>query len=113
MDLQLIIKWLLVSALILILSLIIPGIKIKGYLEALLVSLGLAVVNIYLEPIILRITSPINAMTYGIFAFIVNALLILLVSAILPGFKVKNFWSALIFSLGLAIAFYFIPNLKF
>jgi len=45
------------------------------------------------------ITIPITVFTLGLFLLVINALIILLASAIIPGFSVDGFWWALGFSL--------------
>ncbi|MDX5421728.1 MAG: phage holin family protein, partial [Hymenobacteraceae bacterium] len=42
-------------------------------------------------------------LTLGLFLLVINALIILLASAIVPGFTVDGFWWALLFSLVLSI----------
>ena len=63
----------------------------------------LAIVNTFLTPVITLLTLPINIITIGLFTFVINALIILLVSNFVPGFKVDGFWIALVFSIILSI----------
>jgi putative membrane protein len=51
----------------------------------------------------LILTLPINILTLGLFTFVINALLIMLTSAVVPGFDVRNFWWALLFSFVLSL----------
>ncbi|MBD3238800.1 MAG: hypothetical protein GF332_04145 [Candidatus Moranbacteria bacterium] len=112
MDPNLIIKWLILGLVVLVLTMIIPGIKIKNFLTALLVSLGLVIAAHYLEPAIMRIFRGLDGLVYLLINFVVNALMILLISAIVPGFKVKDFLSALFLALGLALIFYIFPMIN-
>jgi putative membrane protein len=54
----------------------------------------LALVNTFLRPIVLLLTLPINVLTLGLFTLIINGLMLLLVSALIPGFHLKGFWTA-------------------
>ena len=51
------------------------------------------------RPILIVVTLPVTAITLGLFLFVINAVIILMASAIVDGFKVDNFGSALLFSL--------------
>ena len=54
--------------------------------------------NAFIKPILLVLTLPITILTLGLFTLVLNALLIVLTDAIVPGFNVKNFWWALLFA---------------
>ena len=106
---------LLLSAIAVVVSAyILPGVKVDGFLTALVVAIVLSVVNTFVKPLVLLLTLPINILTLGLFTFIVNALMILLVSAIVPGFKVDGILWALVFSVVLSLVssaiFMLFPN---
>lgn len=82
---------------------ILPGIQLDDLGTALIVAIVLGLINTFIKPILIILTLPINLMTLGLFTFVVNALLILLVSNIVPGFSVSSFWTALLFSIVLSI----------
>lgn len=96
---------------VLIVSYVLPGIRVNSYFTALVVAVVLGIANMILKPILLLITLPINILSLGLFTFVINAILILLVSAIVPGFTVASFWWALIFSLVLSIVNSFLHKL--
>jgi putative membrane protein len=56
-----------------------------------------------LKPVILLLTLPINILTLGLFSLVINALLVLLASVIVPGFSVAGFWPALLFAIVLSL----------
>jgi putative membrane protein len=97
------VSWLLLTAAVAITAYILPGVTVSGFLAALVTALILGVVNMLVRPVLLLVTLPINLLTLGLFTFVVNAVCVLLVAAIVPGFKVRSFWWALAFSLVLAI----------
>ena len=98
-----IINFLITVLAILITGYILPGVSIGGFWAAALTAIILAAVNLVIRPIVLVLTLPVNILTLGLFTFVINALMILLVAAIVPGFQVNGFWWALGFSLVLAI----------
>ncbi len=82
---------------------ILPGVTLDGYMTALLVAIGLGLLNAIVKPIIVILTLPINILTLGLFTFVINALMILLVDNFVAGFSVGGFVNALLFSLVLSV----------
>ncbi len=74
------------------------------YLSLALTGLALGVVNAVVKPILVMISMPITCLTLGLFIFVINALMLLLVSAIpFLGFVVNGFIVALIASLVISL----------
>jgi putative membrane protein len=57
-------------------------------------ALVLGVVNAFVRPLIIILTLPITLLTLGLFLLVINALMIMLVAWLVPGFLVAGFWSA-------------------
>ncbi|MDN5935127.1 MAG: phage holin family protein [Nitrosospira sp.] len=57
-------------------------------------ALLLGFANAVIRPIVIILTIPLTLITFGLFLLVINALMMLLVSAIVPGFKVSGFWTA-------------------
>jgi putative membrane protein len=98
------INWIVSAMVIFSVAYVLPGVHIADFTTALVVALVLGVVNALLKPVLVILTLPITILTLGIFAFILNALLILLVSSIVPGFRIDGFLWALIFGIVLSVA---------
>jgi putative membrane protein len=96
---------------VLITAYLLPGVKVDGFLTAIVVAVVLGIVNMFIKPILLLLTFPLTILSLGLFYFVINALMVLLVSAIVPGFKVSGFFWALIFSLVLSIVSSFLNSL--
>lgn len=96
---------------VLIVSKLLPGVQVDNYLTAIIVAIVLGVVNTVLKPILVILTLPIDILTLGVFVFVINAVLVLLVSALVPGFTVSSFWWALVFSLVLSLVNSFFHSL--
>ena len=58
-------------------------------------SLLLGIVNAFVRPILLFLSIPFILVTLGFFILIVNALMLKLVSEIVPCFQVHGFWRAI------------------
>jgi len=79
---------------VLIASQIVPGISAQSFLGLLAASLLLGIFNAFLRPIMLILTLPLLLVTLGLFTFVVNAVLLLLVDSLVKGFNVSGFWAA-------------------
>jgi len=82
---------------------ILPGVTISGFWVALVLAIILGAINLYIKPIIILLTLPINILTLGLFTFVINAFLIKFAAYITPGFSVEGFWWALSFSIVLTL----------
>lgn len=105
---NLFINWIVMALAVLLCAYIIPGVTLSGFGAALLAALVLGLLNIFIKPLLILLTLPINILTLGLFTLVINALMIMLVSAIVPGFKVEGFWTAFFFSIVLSIVLYLI-----
>jgi putative membrane protein len=80
-----------------------PGIHIDTFWTAIVVALVLAILNAIVKPILVLLTLPITIVTFGLFLFVINAVIILLAGSFIGGFSVDGFWWALLFSLLLSL----------
>jgi putative membrane protein len=79
---------------------VLPGITLEGgFTTALVVAIVLGLVNTFIRPILLVLTIPLNILTLGLFTFVIMALMVMLVSALVPGFVVDGFWWAMAFAI--------------
>jgi len=102
-SMMLIIKLLVNTIAIFLTAQILPGVELQNLTTALIVALVLSGINIFIKPIVMIFTLPISVITLGLFTFVINGLFILLASKIVDGFKVPNFWHAMLFALVLSI----------
>ena len=93
------IRWLTTTAAIVATSYLLDGIQVSGFFPAVLAAALLGILNAFLRPIALLLTLPINILTLGLFTFIINALMLKMASAVIPGFNVYGFWTAIFGSL--------------
>lgn len=82
---------------------ILPGIRVESFGTAIVIAIVLGLVNAFIRPIILLLTLPINVLTLGLLTFVIMGGLVLLVSAIVPGFEVQNIWWAILFAIVLVV----------
>ena len=100
---KIIIHWIISALAILITAYILPGVHVDSLIAALVLAVVLGAINIFLRPILIFLTLPLTIVTLGLFVLVINGLLVMLATYIVPGFTVANFWSAILFGIVLAI----------
>jgi putative membrane protein len=93
-------KLVLSAIAVIILAKLLPGVSLDDtFTTPLIVALVLAILNVFIKPILIILTLPITILTLGLFLLIVNALIILLADKLIDGFGVSSIWTAVLFSL--------------
>jgi len=100
----LLIRWVILTLAILAAGYLIEGIEVKGFWSAFLAAAILGVLNAVFRPILIILTLPVNILTLGLFTFVINAVLMMMVSGVVGGFEVHGFWAALLGSLVISVA---------
>lgn len=92
---ELVRDWIVIAIGVFLAAHIVDGITYDSGSTLLVVVLLLSIFNIFLKPILLLITLPFIILTFGLMIWIINALLFMLVGALVDGFHVDSFSSAL------------------
>lgn len=82
---------------------LVPGVTIVGWQALLVTAVVWGILSILVRPILILLTLPINIVTLGLFVLVINALLLLLMNRIVPGFHVSGFGVAFLAALALAL----------
>ena len=88
---------------LMLVSKIVTGVTITGFWGAVLAVVVMAILNPLVKPILFLLTLPVTIVTFGLFTFILNAIMFLMASRFVSGFSVDGFGSALIGSLVFSI----------
>jgi putative membrane protein len=99
----LLLRWALNAFALWVVSVVVPGIHADGIPATFIAALVLGILNALVRPIVLLLTLPINLLTLGLFTFVINALMLEMTSALVRGFSVDSFGSALIGALLLSL----------
>jgi len=91
---RLLLLWILNAVALLAVTWLLPSIQVSGFGAALIAALVLGFINTLVRPVLALLTLPITVLTLGIFFLVLNGLLFWLASALLPGFEVNGFGSA-------------------
>lgn len=82
---------------------LIKGVQVKNFVSAIIVALVLAVLNATLGAVMDFISAPLRWLTLGLFAFIVDAIVILVTAKFMDNFRVDGFLSAVYLAVSLSI----------
>jgi putative membrane protein len=104
------VRWLVLTAAIVVSAYVIEGIQVKGFFSALFAAAVLGILNAFFRPILIILTLPINILSMGLFTFVINAFLLMMVSGVISGFEVRGFWSAVFGSLLISIVNWFLSS---
>lgn len=88
-------SWLINALTLLVVANLVEGFSVENLYTALIAAFVLGLVNATIRWLLIILTLPINVLTLGLFTFVINALMILLVSTIVKGFDVTGFTPAL------------------
>lgn len=92
---RLLVNWLLSAISLLIVSRVVPGFYVHGFMAALIAAVVIGLVNATLGLFLKLITLPLTIVTMGIFWLVINALMLMFASTLLaPDFVVRGFWPA-------------------
>lgn len=109
---EILVNWIISAVAIFATSYLLPGVHLENFVTALVVAIVLGIINAFIKPVILILTLPITLLTLGLFTLVINALLVMLVGEVVPGFQIDGFIWALIFSILLSIINIFLNTLK-
>lgn len=96
-------KILLTALAVIVLAKILPGVEVAGYVSAIIVALIISLLNMFVRPLLIFFTLPATLVTFGLFLFVINAIIILLADKLIDDFAVSGFFTALLFSILLSI----------
>ena len=91
---QFVFRWAVTTIAVMVASSVISGIHYDTVAALIGASLLLGILNAFVRPFLLILTAPLILITLGLFIFVLNGLLLLLVHNVVVGFHVDSFWSA-------------------
>ena len=106
-----IVRWLLNALALYLTAALLPGLQLRGLGATLVAAAILGIVNAIIRPLLVLLTLPLNILTLGLFTFVINALMLLLTSAVVPGFVIRGFGSAILGAIVLSIISFVLTHL--
>lgn len=105
---NLLLRLIITTVLILLLSKLLPGIHLATVKAAVIVAVVLGLLNAFLKPILVFFTLPITLFTLGLFLLVINSAMVLLTDYLIDDFTVDSFLNALFFSVVLSVSQWFL-----
>ena len=100
---RLLLNWVLSALAVWIMAKLVPGISVHGPVAALIAALAIGFINATIGAILKILTFPLTLITLGLFWFVINALMLELASAVVPGFQVRGFFAAFVSAIVLSL----------
>lgn len=95
--------WAITALSLWVASRVFRGISFADTSSLVISALLLGFANAIVKPLLIVLTLPLTLLTFGLFLLVINALMMLLVSALVRGFKVSGFWTAFFASIFIAV----------
>jgi len=111
LRLRLLIHWVLTALAVWIVAQFVPGIHVSGITAALIAAVVIGFINATLGLLLKIVTFPLTILTLGLFWFVINALMLKLAAALVPGFEVRGFIPAFIGSILISIVSWVLQQL--
>lgn len=91
------------SAAVLVVVKMLPWVEVSDPSALIVTALLLGIFNSILRPLLIILTLPINILSFGLFIFIINGLILYLIAFLVPGFEISSFGAAVLASLLISI----------
>lgn len=95
--------WAIIALSLWVASFVFKGLRFESRSALVVSALLLGFVNALVKPLLIALTLPLTLLTFGLFLLVINALMLLLVAAMVRGFRISGFWTALFASLFISI----------
>ena len=100
---HLLLMWLLSALTLIVVSRVVPGFEVASFGSAMIASLVVGFLNATLGFLLKLLTFPLGILTLGLFFLVINAIILLLASAFVPGFRIHGFFAAFLGAVVLTI----------
>lgn len=101
---KLIIKWIL-FAFIIMATCYLPGIKVDGFEYAMMIAFVITLLNVFVKPLLKLIAFPLNLLTFGLFNFSINFVILMLAAYFIPQYHLDNTFTAVLASIIVAFSY--------
>jgi putative membrane protein len=111
--LYLLVSWFLNALSLMIVAHVVSGFRVESVGFALIAALVIGLINSTLGLLLKILTLPLTIVTFGLFIFVINALILRMVSGLVSGFYVDGFGAAFIGAIVLAVVSTVLRHLVF
>jgi putative membrane protein len=97
------VNWAITAASLWVASKIFRGLKFDNGRALVISALLLGFANAIVRPLLVVLTLPLTILTLGVFLLVINALVLMLVAALVRGFRISGFWTAFFASIFISV----------
>ena len=97
------VHWLVMAIALFATTRLVGGVQVSSYGTLAVAALVIGFVNALVKPVLVILTLPLTILTLGLFYFVVNGACLMLAAALVPGFTVNSWGSAIIGALVLSV----------
>ena len=97
------IQWAITSLSLWVASHVFKGLRFADTGSLIVAALLLGFANAVLRPLLFVLTLPLTVLSLGIFVLVLNALMLMGVSALVKGFQLSGFWTAFFASMFIGV----------
>lgn len=108
---RILLKYLVIIVSIYGLSMIVDSIRVDNVISLMFLGCSVLLVNMIIKPVLHLLALPFTVITFGLFAFVVNAWALMLADFFVPGIELGSFWNALISALVITVANHFLISI--
>jgi putative membrane protein len=101
--LRLLLHWILNALALLVVSHFVQGFEVSNVVSAFIAVVVIGLLNATLGLFLKIITLPLGILTFGLFFLVINAVILMFSSKLVPGFAVTTFTAAFLGALALAV----------
>lgn len=94
--LHILIHWFVSALALIVTAYLVRGFEVKDFPSALMAAAVIGLANIFIWPVLIFLTLPLNILTLGLFTFVVNGIVLKICASLIPGFAIQS-WGAAIF----------------
>lgn len=93
----------IVAASMMIAAYALPGFEVTSFGTAFVGAIVLGIVNAVIRPVLKFLTFPINIVTLGLFTFVINGFMLVLVSHVVKGVQIHGWIDAILGSILISV----------
>ena len=97
------VHWLVMAVALLVTTRLVGGVQVNSYATLAVAALIIGFVNALVKPVLVILTLPLTILTLGLFYLVVNGACLMLAAALVPGFTVSSWGSAIVGALVLSV----------
>jgi putative membrane protein len=97
------VQWIVSGLMLLVTSKIVPGFRIKNFSSALIAAAVIGLLNYLVRPLLDFVSLPLNYLTFGLFTFVVTAIVLKMAAALLRNFEITSWLAAILGAIVLAL----------